>query len=247
MAHRIEPLALPPLQAGVRADARFLGRWVLLGAAAGGVGGVLVGGIGGRLAMFVLRLTSPDGVRGLTSDDGFEIGRFTTSTFSLLALTFLLGAVAGLVYIAVRGFLPPRLRVAAWALAGATVGGSLLLHGDGIDFNRLKPAGLACGLFIAIPAGGAALIAWFAERWAPWWCVVRRPTRLGSVAGIAGLLTPVTIVVVVACLATLVAGRVAVLRSGAERAWGRVLCRGGYGLVVVVGANALVRDLRDIL
>ena len=34
MAHRIDPLTLPPRRAGVRADARFLGRWVLLGAAA---------------------------------------------------------------------------------------------------------------------------------------------------------------------------------------------------------------------
>ena len=56
-----------------------------------------------------------------------------------------------------------------------------------------------------------------------------------------------TVVVAVACVVTLVAGRVAVLRSGAERTWGRVLCWGGYGVVVVLGANALVRDLRDIL
>ena len=37
--------------------------------------GVLVGGIVGRVAMLVLRLTSPDSVRGVESDDGFTIGR----------------------------------------------------------------------------------------------------------------------------------------------------------------------------
>lgn len=49
--------------------------------------GVLVVGVGSRLAMFALRLTSPEHVRGITSDDGFVIGRFTLSgTYNLLAL-----------------------------------------------------------------------------------------------------------------------------------------------------------------
>lgn len=37
--------------------------------------GVLVVGIGSRLAMLLLRVTSPDSVVGITSDDGFIIGR----------------------------------------------------------------------------------------------------------------------------------------------------------------------------
>lgn len=44
--------------------------------AAGVVLGVLVGGVGGRLAMMLLAATNP-GMGGLTSDDGFMIGRFT--------------------------------------------------------------------------------------------------------------------------------------------------------------------------
>ena len=50
-------------------------RSVLLGAAAGAWAGLLIGGIGGRVAMGVLRVTSKDTVRGRISDDGFEIGQ----------------------------------------------------------------------------------------------------------------------------------------------------------------------------
>ena len=39
--------------------------------------GILVIGFGSRLAMFVLRVTSPAYVVGIESDDGFEIGRVT--------------------------------------------------------------------------------------------------------------------------------------------------------------------------
>jgi len=60
--------------ATVRQDAAAVAWWVLVGAASGAIAGALVGGIGGRLAMLLLRLTSPDAVTGMISDDGFEIG-----------------------------------------------------------------------------------------------------------------------------------------------------------------------------
>lgn len=49
--------------------------WVVM--MAGIPTGVIVAGLGSRLAMLLLRLTSPAAVRGVTSDDGFEIGRVT--------------------------------------------------------------------------------------------------------------------------------------------------------------------------
>ena len=36
--------------------------------------GLLVGGVGGRVAMLLLRLTSDPRLRGLETDDGFTIG-----------------------------------------------------------------------------------------------------------------------------------------------------------------------------
>jgi hypothetical protein len=50
---------------------RQLSATILIGALVGGI----VGGLGGRLAMRILFLTSGDPVKGLISDDGFEIGR----------------------------------------------------------------------------------------------------------------------------------------------------------------------------
>src|SRR5688572_2551713 len=84
---------------------------MLAGTAAGAVAGFLVGGIGGRLAMLVLRLTSPDSVIGLTSDDGFEIGVVSLSTFNLLFATTVFGAIAGVLYASLRCSVPARLRV----------------------------------------------------------------------------------------------------------------------------------------
>ena len=49
--------------------------------------GILVIGVGSRLAMLLLRLTSPGTVIGVTSDDGFVIGRTTLSgTYNLLSV-----------------------------------------------------------------------------------------------------------------------------------------------------------------
>ena len=63
---------------------RLVSATVIIGAAAG----ALIGGVGGRIAMRVLMLTSDDTVRGLQSDDDFEIGRFTlANTIALLIIT----------------------------------------------------------------------------------------------------------------------------------------------------------------
>ena len=52
--------------------------------------------------MLLLRLTSPESVIGLTSDDGFEIGVVTAKTLSfILGMTFL-GAGSGVLYAALR-------------------------------------------------------------------------------------------------------------------------------------------------
>ena len=247
MAYRIEPLAMPAKDEGIGADARFLVRWVLLGLAAGAVGGAIAGGIGGRLAMFVLRLTSPDAVRGVTSDDGFTIGRFTTSTFALVVLTALLGSGVGLAYVAVRGFLPAKARVPLWAGTGAIVGGAMLVHSDGVDFTVLEPAWLACLLFVVVPASGAWLIAHFVERWSRWWWLRRGRTRALGVVGLLGLLSPLTVVLAPVVAAVTAAGRLDVVRDGAHARWGRVLCWTGMAVVVGFGARDLVGELRVLL
>jgi hypothetical protein len=62
------------------------------GILAGLLCGGLIGGVGGRLAMFILRLTSSDSLHGVETDDGFTIGSFTGATVFLVIATAFLGA-----------------------------------------------------------------------------------------------------------------------------------------------------------
>ncbi|MBT8242034.1 MAG: hypothetical protein KJN63_12490, partial [Acidimicrobiia bacterium] len=139
--------------------------WVLI--VAGIPIGVVVAGAGSRLAMYVLRLTSPDTVRGRISDDGFEIGRFTLSgTYNLLVLGAAVGVVGAAAYRSVAPWLlgPVWFRRFTVAAASGAVVGSMLVHADGIDFHVLEPLWLAVGLFVALPAAFGAAIAMGVDR-----------------------------------------------------------------------------------
>ena len=142
------------------ASARRLSAGVIGGLATG----ALIGGVGGRLAMFVLRLTSDPSLHGLQTDDGFTIGRFSGETVFLVLFTAGLGVIGSLVYLAVRPWLPQRWRAALTGLFGAIVGGSLFIRPDGIDFTRLDPLPLAIAMFIALPAIYGLAMSLFVER-----------------------------------------------------------------------------------
>jgi hypothetical protein len=133
--------------------------------AAAGVGlGALVGGVVGRLAMFVLARANP-AATGTESDDGFEMGRFTLSgSLNLLIIGTLLGIVGAAVYAAVRWLQPSGLplRIAATAACAGVGVGALLVHRDGVDFTVLD-APLAIALFVALPAAYGGLLAWIVE------------------------------------------------------------------------------------
>jgi hypothetical protein len=141
---------------------RLCSATVVIGAATG----ALIGGVGGRLAMRILFLTSDQSVKGLTSDDGFEIGRFTlTDTLNLILLTAVVGVVAALLYLVARPFVARfgRATVPAMAVFYGVLGGAMMVHRDGVDFNVLEPAGLAIALFVAICAGFGAVVAWLVD------------------------------------------------------------------------------------
>ena len=141
-------------------------------AVAGITVGVIVVGLGSRLAMFALRLTSPDAVIGLQSDDDFTIGRMTLSgTYNLLVL----GAGVGIIGVAAYQCVAPRLIGPNWfrrltvAVASGAVVGSMLIHDDGVDFRALKPTWFAIALFVLLPALFGAAIGTVVDR-------VSRPT-----------------------------------------------------------------------
>lgn len=133
--------------------------------AAGGLLGLLVGGVGGRLAMMLLAQLNPD-VTGRESDDGFTMGQFTDATFNLLIIATLIGVVGGAVYFVLRGLMvgPRWFQILSISVGPAVVVGSQIVTTDGIDFT-LDPALLAIAMFVLIPGLYAALLTVLAERW----------------------------------------------------------------------------------
>jgi hypothetical protein len=130
-------------------------QWMRVVILAGVPVGMLVGGVGSRLAMLLLRVTSPETVRGVESDDGFTIGRFTLGgSYALLQIGALVGVLGAALYLLVRRWLlgPNWFRYLTVGLGSGAVVGSMLLHSDGVDFRLLIPHWLAMAVFIAVPA-----------------------------------------------------------------------------------------------
>jgi hypothetical protein len=138
--------------------ARLVSATIVIGALSGAV----IGGLGGRLAMRILFVTSDEAVKGLTSDDGFEIGRFSMAdTLGLVVFTAVLGALAALLYLVAHPFVVPfgRAVTPVMAVFYGVVGGALIVRTDGVDFTLLEPAALAIVMFVALCAGYGAVVA----------------------------------------------------------------------------------------
>ena len=223
-------------------------RRALLGAAAGGIAGILVGGIGGRLAMLLLRFTSPGSVRGTLTDDEFEIGVVTFDTLNLVATTWALGAIAGLFVALALRVMPGRWAVWAWAAPGATLGGAGLIHGDGVDFTVLEPAWLAVLLFIVIPAAGLVLTAALVRSWERWWWVNRRRTVLVVVAAApVAVLFPVGLAVIALGAAYALVARNPLAEEFANSAPVRRAAVAVFSLVTIGFAPVLAADMAAVL
>jgi hypothetical protein len=132
---------------------------------AGALLGLVVGGVGSRLAMMLLAKLNPQAT-GVVSDDGFTMGQLTLQTIDLLVTTTLIGALGGGIYFVLRGLMigPRWFQVLSISLGPAVVVGSMLVHVEGVDFT-LQPTWLAIAMFVAIPAAYAALLTSIGERW----------------------------------------------------------------------------------
>ncbi len=231
-------------RAAVRDEISSIVWWVLVGAAAGAIAGFLVGGIGGRLAMLLLRLTSSDSVLGATSDDGFEIGVISLQTFNLLFAMTVLGALNGVLYAALRTAIPGRLRLPLWVGFAALVGGAGFVHEDGVDFTLISPALLAIALFVLLPGVAAALVVLLVERWhreIAW--RNRRLTVLVAAASLGSTfaLAPAALLTIAAFL---------VRRAGAQERLlqvGRIVVPLGLAAIAIIAGIDLVAESSRIL
>jgi hypothetical protein len=220
-------------------------------ATAGFVAGAAVGGVGGRLAMLLLRLTSDPSLHGLETDDGFTIGVVSVSTIFLVLEMAFLGAIGGLVYLAVRTWLPPSSRSMCFGALTGVVGGSLVIHPGGIDFTLIDPPWLAIVLFVALPAAFGVAVAILVERWLQGTSAATSPAWLAGLVLAALPLALLGARGAVPLAGALVVVAVLVWRPGADRlsASGPFLWLGRAGLVGVgiVSAAALVSDVAEII
>jgi hypothetical protein len=236
-----------PRNEDLRASARLLSAGVIGGL----IPGALVGGVGGRLAMLVLRMTSSDSLRGLETDDGFVIGQVSAATLFLVMFTSVLGVLGALFYLTVRAWLPERARASLAGVFGGAVGGALIVKADGIDFRLLEPLPLAIAMFIALPAAYGVAMSLLVERRlrdaaaserSRWWA-------LGLIPLIAiGLLGPIGLGVLVLIVAAWAAHRSAPGLASLWRSPGVVwIGRAALLAVTTISLVALVRDVTEIL
>src|SRR2546428_4509923 len=97
---------MPAMERVSLEDLRRPGATLGAGVSAGFLAGILIGGVGGRLAMMVLRLTSNPALRGVSTDDGFTIGRVSAETLFLLGVIAGLGMAGGLFYLLAPPLVP---------------------------------------------------------------------------------------------------------------------------------------------
>lgn len=216
--------------------------------------GALVGGVGGRLAMLVLRLLSPDTVNGVVSDDGFVIGQVTLSgTYSLVAVGALFGLLGASAYRWVDHWLigPGWFRQVTAALGAGAVVGSMLVHPDGVDFQLLRPLWLAIALFVLIPAVFGFFIG-------PLEKVLARPEtwvnrgRRGWIVPIVSIAAVPPLVIVVAFVSVLRLLAAAIRQDPPshpvrDNVRFRLLVRGAWLGIAALGLVSLVSDARTIL
>jgi hypothetical protein len=241
----------PPARRRVVDDVLAVARPLSAAVGAGALAGFVIGGVGGRIAMFVLRLTSDPGVRGLESDDGFTIGIVSSASLFLLGATTVLGLFGGVAYLLIRAWLPPRTRPWVFGALCGLVGGALVIRPGGIDFTRLSPLWLAVSMFVALPAAYGVTVARSAERLLP------RASGFGAVRSWVGSLVVIAVLaltgitglaIVAAAILTFALARSAPVVTAAwssrPTTW---IGRAGLAGLGVVSAIALVSDVVEIL
>ena len=187
------PLATPVARSALL---RELG----IAAVAGSIAGILVGGIGGRVAMRISGAMSDQALVGIArTDNGNVLGEITFGgTLALLIFVgFFAGVLGGIFYTAGRPWLRPLGRWAglAFGLALLAAAGSLVLDPFNIDFRKFGVPVVNVALFAALfPLFGIAhmLLAETVERRMPRTLAWEIPAA-GVAALVVGLLAITTV------------------------------------------------------
>ncbi|MEX0682405.1 MAG: hypothetical protein WD472_03010 [Dehalococcoidia bacterium] len=136
--------------------------------AAGAIAGILVAGLGSRIAMRLIFLADK-GTDGILTSDQFIVGRVSTDTFNLLALGTVVGVLVAPIYLGLRRWLPiPRAwRGLAFGYGSLVTGGTILINDDSVDFRIFEPVMLGVGLFAGLFILGGILLGALMDRFHP--------------------------------------------------------------------------------
>jgi len=216
-------------------------RTLAMGMLPGLVAGLVVGGVGSRVAMRIMTLTSEPATRGLETDFGATVGEITLGGTLFLSIAgSVLGMAGGILYLAIRRLLPGKGWVHGLVFGTLLLAlvGRLLVAPDNPDFATLSPAGLAVAMFAALPVLFGLLFIPLHRRLEPIIAGVRRPALLifPVLAGLVPMMLLGGLGVLVIAASLLVW---ALSRSVGERDK-RVLRIAGYA---VVGGLALWRGV----
>ena len=217
---------------------------------AGALVGLVVAGLGSRLAMFVLAVLNPH-VHGRVSDDGFVMGRFgLEATAGLLLFCTSLGVLGGVLYLLLRQLRvgPARFHGAAMVAGPTVVAAAALVHTDGIDFTALRPQWLALGLFVLLPLLASWALVGLAESWLAPGSWFRQGSSWRALPAVTLLLLlPLAPVVAVAALLRLAQQRSDTVREALAHPAVAWVARGVLVVVFLLAALDLARDTAALL
>ena len=186
------------------------------GVIGGAVAGAVLGGVGGRIAMRIVALTN-EPANGVRTEFGATVGQITVSgTVTLTTLTMLAGVIGGLLYIAIRRWLP------ASGVVRGLVFGVLMVFGPGFiaigetDLQIFRPALPIFAMFAALELLYGVGVALIADRLHP-----SRPRRLRrslavALRGLYGVAAVAICVFAVAFVMNVIAGEGTCLTAGPE-------------------------------
>lgn len=221
------------------------------------VAGLVVGGLGARLAMRLSAIAADDSRIGMITENGNVVGVITTEgTFALLLFVGLVaGLSTGLILFVLRTVLPARLLPLWVSLTLLAVASPVVIDPANTDFTVVGNRVLNVAMFAMLfPAFGFGSV-WIAERFDRWlrqWPLVRLApltiagTFLGVVFGTLGLGVISSTggsIGIVAVAATVALGVVAGFTHGRVS----VIARSVASVVLVLsGAVGLVRFVQDV-
>ena len=165
-----------------------LARMTVVGVVTGAIAGLLVGGVGSRIAMRISAIADGDFIQGLKTENGNLVRDFTVDgTVELLVFGGLFpGVFGGLIYMAVRRWLPGSRQ---WGWHGLLFGlllfvvlGSAVIEGDNRDFSRFGPTALNLFMFALLFPLFGLLVALLAGPVSHWLTAASGHRRLAIIA-----------------------------------------------------------------